>query len=70
MLHRNPKYWWDKTPYCLLVLHKDMTHARLYFDTYDEMEEASVVLAFSTYTIKMRGMVRTRDGWKENFRLG
>ena len=70
MMYRNPKYWWDKTKYCLLAMHKDMTHTRLYFDTFDEMDDSAMILCFSTYTVKMRGMIQTSQGWKESFRYG
>lgn len=70
MLHRNPEYWWDKTNYCALCLHNDGTIARLYCDSANELIDTAVILAFSTYTIKVRCMALRENKWTEVYRIG
>ena len=64
--------WWEKTRYVLLILHKDGTSRRIYYDDYDSMSWDAVYLEYSAYTVKARGMelVDNDTRWKTVFRIG
>lgn len=62
--------FWEKTTYCLIILRKDNTFSRTYYDTYDDMSWDAVYIEYSPNCVKARGMVFEENKWKTAFRIG
>lgn len=62
--------FWNKTKFAIIVLRKTGFTSRHYYNTYEDMDDAGIILSFGTNVELARGMEYYNGRWNTIWRLG